>query len=94
MSPSRRSEVGVVGAAVAGGVVVAAHHCAAALPLVREAEGVGVAVVMDIQPTCCPSKVRSYSETVTKERRIQSRRQGPSWRKSPDPESLIIGSQT
>jgi hypothetical protein len=56
MSPSRRSEVRVVGAAVAeAAVVVVACHCAAPLPLVGEAEG--VTVVEDVQMTRCPSKV-------------------------------------
>jgi hypothetical protein len=84
----------VVGAAVAWALVVAAYRCAAALPLVVEAEGVAVVVVVDMQPTLCPSKVRSYSETMTKVRRIRSRRPRPRWRSSLDPESLLIlGSQ-
>jgi hypothetical protein len=47
MSPSRRSEARVVGAAVVvaeAAVVVGAYHYAAALPLVGEAEGVSVVV--------------------------------------------------
>jgi hypothetical protein len=68
-----------VGAEVAeAAVVVAACHCAAALPLVGEAEG--VAVVVDVQPTRCPSKVRLLSVTVTRVRTSRSRRPNPSRR--------------
>jgi hypothetical protein len=87
MSPSRRSDIGVVGAEVAeAAVVVAACHCAAALPFVGEAEG--VAVVVDVQPTRSPSKVRSLSVTVTGMRTSRSRRPNPSRRMSPTRRAL------
>ena len=91
-SPSRRSGVGVVGAAVAeAAVVVAACHCAAALPLVGEAEG--VAVVVDVQPTRCPSKVRLFSVTMTRVRTSRSRRPNLSRRKSPTRRALSYGAK-
>ena len=87
ISPSRRSEVRVVGAAVAeAAVVVAACHCAAALPLVGEAEG--VAVVVDVQPTRCPSKVRLFSVTVARVRTSRSGRPNPSRREIPTRRAL------